>query len=198
MLIDTGGLTYKDLATSSLIPYFKSKRLYNIDCVFLTHEDFDHCGALTSLKEHFNIKSVIKSYELFPITIGNITFKNYNTFSYASEDENDNSLVIGFEIGNLKYLVTGDAPIEIENKIMETYSNIPCDILKVGHHGSKTSSSDAFIKYLSPKEAIISCGKNNKYGHPHDSVLKVLKNNNVTIKRTDILGTITYSNYKFL
>lgn len=198
VLIDTGGLSYKDLATSSLIPYFKSKRLYNIDCVILTHEDFDHCGALTSLQEYFKVKNVVKSYELFPIKIGNMTFRNYNVFSYASEEENDNSLVIGFEIGHLNYLVTGDAPIEIENKIMQHYSNIPCDILKVGHHGSKTSSSDTFIKYLSPKEAIISCGKNNKYGHPHDSVLKVLKNNNVVIKRTDILGTITYSNYKFL
>lgn len=198
VLIDTGGLTYKDLATSSLIPYFKSKRLYNIDCVFLTHQDFDHCGALDSLKEHFNVKNVVTSYKLFPIKIGNVEFKNYNIFSYSSSEENDNSLVIGFEIGKLNYLITGDAPIEIEKQITEHYSNIPCDILKVGHHGSKTSSLDAFIKYLSPKEAIISCGKNNKYGHPHDSVLKVLKNNNVTIKRTDILGTITYSNYKFL
>ena len=198
ILIDTGGLTYKDLATSSLIPYFKSKRLYNIDCVILTHQDFDHCGALDSLKEHFNVKNVVTSYELFPIKIGNIEFKNYNTISYSSAEENDNSLVIGFEIGKLNYLVTGDAPIEIENKIMERYSNIPCDVLKVGHHGSKTSTSDTFVKYLSPKEAIISCGKNNKYGHPHDSVIRTLKNNNVTIKRTDILGTITYSNYKFL
>ena len=81
---------------------------------------------------------------------------------------------------------------------MERYSNIPCDILKVGHHGSKTSTSDTFVKYLSPKEAIISCGKNNKYGHPHESVLRILKNNNITIRRTDILGTITYSNYKSL
>ncbi|MCR5309217.1 MAG: MBL fold metallo-hydrolase [Bacilli bacterium] len=198
VLIDTGGLAYKDLATSSLIPYFKRKRLYNIDCVFLTHDDYDHCGALDSLKEHFKVKNVIRKYDLFPIKIGKITFNNYNIFSYNSSEENDNSLVIGFSICKLNFLVTGDAPIEIENKIMEKYSNIPCDILKVGHHGSKTSTSDSFVKYLSPKEAVISCGKNNKYGHPNDSVIKILNNNGVVIKRTDILGTITYSNYKFL
>lgn len=198
VLIDTGGLTYKDLATSSLISFFKTQRLYNIDCVIITHQDYDHCGALDSLKEHFKVKNVITSYESFPIIIGNTTFNNYNIFSYNSEDENDNSLVLGFNIGDLNYLVTGDAPIEIENKIMENFSSIPCDILKVGHHGSKTSTSDSFVKYLSPKEAIISCGKNNKFGHPHDSVIRILKNNNVVIKRTDILGTITYSNYIFL
>ena len=196
-LIDTGGLSYKDLATSSLIPYFKKKRLYNIDTVFITHGDNDHCGALDSLKQHFNIKNVITSYELFPIKIGNITFTNYNQ-NCNNSDENMNSLVIGFSLINYNFLITGDAPIEIENEIMNKYESIPCDILKVGHHGSKTSSSDKFIKYLNPKEAVISCGIKNKYGHPDSSVLKILENNNVIIKRTDILGTITYSNYKFL
>ena len=198
VLIDTGGLTYKDLATSSLIPYFKQKRLYDIDLVILTHDDFDHSGALSSLQEHFRIKNVVDSSQSFPLSIGNMMFKNYNVFSNSSEDENVNSLVIGFSLMNMNFLVTGDAPIEIEKKIMETYSYIPCDVLKVGHHGSNTSTSDNFVKYLSPKVAIISVGKNNKYKHPNDSVLKTLKNNGVEIKRTDYLGTITYSNYKFL
>ena len=78
-----------------------------------------------------------------------------------------------------------------------TYSFIKCDVLKVGHHGSKTSTSDAFIKYLSPKEAIISVGKKNKYGHPDKSVIDILKRNNVVIKRTDIMGTISYTTFAF-
>lgn len=198
VLIDTGGLTYKDLATSSLIPYFKSKRLYNIDLVILTHNDFDHSGALESLKENFKIRNVITDYRSFPLTIGNLSFTNYNLFVNDSDEENMNSLVLGFSLLEKEFLITGDAPIEIENKIMDSFSNIPCDILKVGHHGSNTSTSDKFVKYLSPEEAVISVGKNNKYKHPNDSVLRILKNNNVEIKRTDILGTITYSNYKFL
>ena len=81
---------------------------------------------------------------------------------------------------------------------MEENTYIPCDVLKVGHHGSKTSSSDKFIKFLHPKEAIISVGKNNSYGHPNKSVLEILKENNVIIKRTDKMGTIVYSNYIFM
>ena len=80
---------------------------------------------------------------------------------------------------------------------MKTYSSIPCDILKVGHHGSKTSTCDEFIKYLSPKEAIISVGKKNKYGHPNQSVIDILNRNHVIIKRTDYMGTISYSTFAF-
>ena len=86
----------------------------------------------------------------------------------------------------------GDAPKKIENQIMKDNDYIPCDILKVGHHGSKYSSSDTFIKYLSPKVGIISCGKKNSYGHPHSEVISVLTKNHVYIRRTDLEGTITY------
>ena len=79
--------------------------------------------------------------------------------------------------------------------MMKEYNNIPCDILKVGHHGSKTSTSDAFIKWIKPEVGIISCGKNNKYGHPHQEVLNILKKNNVKVRRTDLEGTITYYYY---
>lgn len=198
ILIDTGGLTYKDLATSSLIPFFKSKRLYDIDLVVLTHDDYDHSGALSSLKANFKVKNVVNSSKYFPLKVKDFSLINYNNFIDEDSDENSKSLVIGFSLLNLNFLITGDAPIEIENKIMKNYANIPCDVLKIGHHGSNTSTSDKFIKYLNPKEAIISVGKNNKYGHPNDSVLKILSNNNVEVKRTDLLGTISYSNYKFL
>ncbi|MCQ2087594.1 MAG: MBL fold metallo-hydrolase [Bacilli bacterium] len=198
VLMDTGGLTYKDLASSSLIPYFKSKRLYKIDAVILSHDDYDHSGALESLQENFKVGNVYRDYSSFPLQIGDIEFKNYNIFYDSQNDENTNSLVIGFSLFNKDFLITGDAPIEVEKKIMEEFKEIPCDILKVGHHGSNTSTSDMFIKYLKPTEGVISVGKNNKYKHPNDSVIRILKENNVEIKRTDILGTITYSNYKFL
>ncbi|MCR4880035.1 MAG: ComEC/Rec2 family competence protein [Bacilli bacterium] len=195
ILIDTGGSTYKDIAKECLIPFFKKKQIYNIDLLITTHDDFDHSGAVNSLRNNFDVKNYIKEPEAFPLTINGITLTNYNNYQEEVSEENDTSLVIGFNLHNKDYLITGDAPKEIEYKIMADYSHIDCDILKVGHHGSNTSSSDTFIKYLSPEVGIISCGKNNKYGHPHKEVLNILKNNNVDIRRTDEEGSITYLSY---
>ncbi len=194
VLIDTGGLSYTDLAKESLIPFMQKQRIYNVDLVILTHDDYDHTGAYDSLKENFYVKSLVTEASSFPISVGGITFNNYNNHTDSGED-NNKSLVVGFHLGNRDYLITGDAPKEIENKMMNEYDHIPCDILKVGHHGSNTSTSDTFIKYLSPKEGIISCGVNNRFGHPHKEVINILKNNNVVIRRTDVEGTITYRNY---
>ncbi len=192
VLIDTGGSIYQDIATNSLIPFFKKNRIYNIDLLITTHDDYDHSGAVDSLIEHFTVKQYVNDYSLFPLTIGGMTFQNYNVYPELWNEENDCSLVIGFKTNKYNYLITGDAPKKIENQIMKDNESIPCDIFKVGHHGSNTSTSDQFVKYLSPKVGIISCGKNNKYGHPHDIVLTILKKNNVIIRRTDYEGTITY------
>ena len=192
VLIDTGGSIYQDIATECLIPYFKNKRIYDIDLLITTHDDFDHVGALESLKNNFTVKNIISNKESFPISINNINFYNYNTYFSSSSNENEQSLVIGFSLVNLDFLIMGDAPISIERKIMQDYHNIPCDIIKIGHHGSDTSSSNEFIRFLSPKEAIISVGVNN-YGHPKESVLTILKNNRVKIRETLKEGSIVYS-----
>ena len=192
VLIDTGGLSFKDVAVDCLIPYFKKNRIYDIDLLITTHDDFDHSGAVTSLVDHFKVKRYVTSYEKFPISINGLTFKNYNVYPDLWKEENDESLVIGFKTNNYNYLIMGDAPIKIEKQIIRDNQKIPCDILKVGHHGSKTSSSDAFIKYLSPKVGIISCGKDNKFGHPHQQAIAVLRKYHVKIRRTDLEGTITY------
>ena len=197
IFIDTGGLTYKNLANDCLIPYLKKKRVYNIDLVITTHNDYDHYGALSFLKENFKVKKVMTNTSFTPIQYGNLKFTNYNNHINSQVDENNKSLVIGFNLGNKDYLITGDAPKEIENYIMNEYKYIPCDILKVGHHGSSTSTSDEFVKWLNPDIGVISCGKNNKYGHPNQSVLNILKANNVTIRRTDLEGTISFINWSF-
>ena len=192
ILIDTGGLTYQDIARESLIPFFKKNRIYDIDLLITTHDDFDHSGGVDSLIDNFTVKRYVKDYRLFPISISGLTLKNYNVYPELWREENDESLVIGFKTNNCNYLIMGDAPIKIEKEIMKHNQIIPCDILKVGHHGSKTSTSDAFIKYLKPKVGIISCGKNNKFGHPHSAVLAILRKYHVKIRRTDLEGTITY------
>ena len=92
----------------------------------------------------------------------------------------------------LTFLLTGDAPKEIENKIINTY-DLDIDVLKVGHHGSNTSTSNKFIESIKPEVAIISCGKNNIYGHPHSEVINALIYNKVVIFRTDYDGSIKIS-----
>ena len=192
ILIDTGGSRYKDIATEVLIPFFKNEIIYKIDLLITTHDDFDHSGAVDSLIENFTVSNYIKDYSLFPINAYGLTLTNYNVYPDLWKEENDSSLVIGFNINNYNYLVMGDAPKKIENAIMKDNKYIPCDILKVGHHGSNTSTSEAFIKYLRPKVGIISCGVNNIYGHPHKEVIAILKKYSVAIRRTDEEGTITF------
>ena len=190
ILIDTGGSTYKDIATDVLIPYFKKNRIYDIDLLITTHDDFDHSGAVDSLISNFKVKRYVTDYKAFPISIDGLTLTNYNVYPELWKEENDESLVIGFNLNNLSYLVMGDAPKKVENQIIKNNKNFKFDVLKVGHHGSNTSSGEEFIKTVDPDIGIISCGRNNRYGHPHKATLNVLKKYDVTIRRTDLEGTI--------
>ena len=103
-------------------------------------------------------------------------------------NENDNSSVIYTELNNHKFLFMGDAGVEVEEDLIEKYNLQDIDVLKVGHHGSKTSSIKNFIKEINPKYSIISVGKNNRYGHPNNEVLNILDNSK--IYRTDWDGSI--------
>ena len=197
VMIDTGGLSYKDIAKETLIPFLEKKRIYNIDLLITTHNDFDHNGGAPSLISNFRVKRYVTNYLQFPITANGITFTNYNTYIESDSEDNDNSLVIGFKLHRKNYLVMGDAPKETEEKIIKDNPSLKCDILKVGHHGSKTSTSEKFIAHLKPKEAVISCGYQNIYGHPHKSVIDILNKYKVKIRRTDQEGTIKYRNYIF-
>ena len=197
ILIDTGGLTYTDIANGTLIPYLRKKRIYKIDAVFITHYDYDHYGALEGLQKEYKINNVYDYYSSFPVNVNGLTFNNYNTYGLTSNEENDRSLVLSFNILNKDFLIMGDAPKWVENEIVNDYESIPCDILKVGHHGSDTSSADKFIQYTSPEVAIVSCGKNNKFGHPNKSVVDTLNKYHIPIRRTDLEGTITYKELSF-
>lgn len=189
VLIDTGGLKYKDLATSSLINYFKKKEVYKLDVVIITHDDFDHNGALNSLITYFPVKQVLTSYDEFPYKIGNLLFENFNIYNFS--DNNDRSLVLMLNFYGNKFLFMGDTSKDVEEVIMKDF-NVDADYIKLGHHGSKTSTGEEFIRAVSPKEAIISCGLNNYYGHPNKEVLDILEKENIKIRRTDLEGTISY------
>ena len=113
-----------------------------------------------------------------------LQFLNTNTY----DNENDNSSVIYLNYAHYKFLFMGDASLKREKDILKSYQLSHIDFLKVGHHGSDTSSSKEFIESINPKYSIISVGKNNRYGHPKDSVLNILSNSK--IYRTDLDGSI--------
>ncbi len=193
-LIDTGGLTYNDIATNSLIPFLKKNRIYSLDAVFITHYDFDHSGGYESLASHFKVGNVYdySNFDEFESSIFKV--KNLNVYNELWDEENDKSLVLKFELNDTSFLIMGDAPSKIEDQIIKDNPTLDIDVLKVGHHGSKTSSSLDFLKVITPKEAVISCGKNNIYHHPNEETLTNLKKVNARIRRTDLEGSITYKN----
>ena len=120
------------------------------------------------------------------LKIGGYDFAFLNNSIY--KNENDNSSVIYTKIKNTKLLLMGDAGIAVEKEIISKYNLSNIDILKVGHHGSDTSSSPSFINKVTPKICLISVGKGNWYGHPKESVLETL--HNCDLYRTDFNGTI--------
>ena len=213
ILIDTGGIynSSYSIAKNKTIPYLKSIGITCLDYIIITHGDYDHMGEAINLVKEFKVNKVIfnignyNDLELELIDIlkeKNIKkYKNIkkinmdanilyflNTREY--NDENNNSSVIYLIYNNIKFLFMGDSGIDRENDIIKKYNLDNIDILKVGHHGSNTSSSKYFIDKINPKYSIISVGKNNWYGHPNDEVLNNLKD--TIIYRTDIDGSIIF------
>ncbi len=211
-MIDTGGkikYTKESWAQSSksynltdnTIKFLKSKGIRKIDYLFLSHGDYDHAGEALNIINNYSVNKVfinkgnINELEKDILSKAKVTnninlkywqISNLNTQIY--EEENDNSLVLYFNIYNYSFLFMGDASTKVEEDILNNYNLKPINFLKVAHHGSNTSSSSAFVNYIKPKYAIISVGKNNIYNHPHIETLNNLKNS--TILRTDLDGTI--------
>lgn len=211
ILIDTGGIFYKDQVNNILIPYFKSIGVKKINYLILTHGDYDHIGNAINLVDNFKVDNVIfncgdynnlekelievlnkkkiKYYSCIKeLNIDDNKLYFLNTKEY--NNENDNSNVIYTELNGYKFMFMGDAGIEKEEDILDKYNLSNIDVLKVGHHGSRTSSSKEFIDEINPKYSIISVGKNNRYGHPNKEVLNNLKQSNVY--RTDQDGSIMF------
>ncbi len=184
------------------------------------HGDFDHLGSSNNLVNNFKVKKVIfnkddyNELELNLIkllkqknipyykNIREINIDNNKLYFLDSElynNENDNSNIIYTELNNYKLLFMGDAGTKVEKDILEKYNLKNIDVLKVGHHGSKTSSSKEFIEELKPKYSIISVGKNNRYGHPNDSVLENLTNSKIyrTDKDRSVMFRIKNDSLKF-
>lgn len=157
---------------------------YSIDKVIFNNGPFNNLE--NSLIKILRNKKINYYSNVNELKIDNYKLQFLNTKKY--DNENDNSSVIYFEYNNYKFLFMGDARVEREKDILNEYNLKNIDFLKVGHHGSNTSSSKQFIDKIKPKYSLISVGKKNRYGHPKDSVLDILKNSK--IYRTDLDGSI--------
>ena len=212
ILIDTGGNYNYEISKNIIIPYLKSKGINKIDYLILTHGDYDHMGESINLIENFKVEKVIFNCSEFndlekelikvlekkkikyyscikELNIDNSKLYFLQTKEY--DNENDNSNVIYTKLSGYKFMFMGDASsITTEKEILNKYNLPDIDVLKVGHHGSRTSSSKDFINEINPKYSIISVGKNNRYGHPNKEVLNNLENSK--IYRTDQDGSIMF------
>ena len=217
-LIDTGGILQLNndkydynITNNRTIPYLKSKGIKKIDNLILTHGDYDHMGDAINLVNNFKVEKVIfncgKFNDLEKELIKVLDKRKIKYYSCINElniddnklyflqtkeydNENDNSNVIYTKINGYKFMFMGDAGVDKEKDILEKYNMSNIDVLKVGHHGSKTSSSKKFIDEINPKYGVISVGKNNKYGHPNKEVLNNLSDSK--IYRTDEDGSILF------
>ena len=217
LLIDGGGLWGSfDIGERVVAPYLWRKRIRAIDVLILSHSDFDHSGGLAFILKHFNVGQIwlsqwqaptktfytllalaeekkIPCYMLSEQTrllhLGEVTFHFLNPKdSFLNARTNNLSLVFKMTYKNFSILFTGDIEKEIENHLL--LKDIQSTILKVPHHGSKTSSSDAFLRKVSPSLAVMSLGTHNRYHFPHEQVLKRYEDLRIPIWRTDEKGTL--------
>ena len=219
VLIDTG----TDDSQYRFSEYLRSYNVKKVDCLVITHPHSDHIGGARRILEDFPVGTVMmcesdssskyletvlniideKGIKLVaPLRgdvygIGNIRMRILSPPSEADTAENDGSIVMRVEWGETTFLLAGDAESEAEARIIADFppEYIKSDVLKVGHHGSYTSTSDEFLDVVKPEWAVISCGYMNLYSHPHSEVLRRLKNHGVqdeNILRTDERGDIVF------
>lgn len=214
VLIDAGDEAH----AKKVVSYIREQGIEKLDLVIATHPDADHIGGMDKVIKNFDIDvfampdvsaktnqykqiqrelktkkmKATRLYQGDEVQIDdNIDFEILSPVRGKKyDDTNEYSIVAKIVYKDTSFILMGDATMENEVDIINKVPDIDIDVLKLGHHGSSTSSSDYFITKTSPNIAIISCGKNNKYGHPHQEVMRVLKKHGVTPYRTDKMGDI--------
>lgn len=220
-MIDAGShFSFTDMKATKTVynqvikPYLYYRGIDVIDGVFLSHDHIDHTGSLQFLLEEFHVKEVFISpyhpverelLELFKenktiLTViqptekfarSNLQFQVLHPVK-DHHDENDNSLIIYSKIGGISWLFNGDASTHNELDLIKTFPKLKVDVLKVGHHGSNTSTHETFLETIEPRYALISAGENNVYGHPTPNIIERLQAYGISVYRTDQDGAIEY------
>lgn len=194
VMIDCGQSLYRDNVERIIFPFLENKNIHTIDTLILTHDDFDHSGGYDHLKEKVKIKQVIKNSK-DKVNVENPFYLLLQ--ERMAKDENDSSIISYFTYDHLNYLFMGDASKEIEKQLMDAY-DLKADVIKVGHHGSNTSSDAAFLDSLDCRIALISAGYKNKYDHPSTETLKTLDHLHIHTFCTSTNGSIAiYSLHDF-
>lgn len=206
-----------------IVPFLKYRGIREIDTLIISHGDLDHIGGLQAVVSQFPVKRVIRNAlrpqskteeELMALLIDRgatiVTVFNHDAhlieegitwqFLHPSDTEqsiegtsNHQSVVLLMSIYQHRLLFTGDIEKETEDQLLAQWQLPPVDVLKVAHHGSKTSTQAHWLAHIQPKEAIISCGRKNRYGHPSPIVIQRLQKYQARIWRTDQHGGITIS-----
>ena len=212
MLYDGGNVDDGSLVVS----YLQQQGVEELQYVFCSHAHEDHVGGLAAALAYFPAHHVyapvteadtkcfrdfVKYTQQQGLSVevpaagtvwqlGSATVTQLGPVAQYS-DTNDTSLVLRLDYGSTSFLLTGDMEADAERDLVNTGANLKADVLQVGHHGSSTSTSYLFLNSVLPEMGVISCGVNNKYGHPHEETLSILRDAGVDVYRTDLLGTIT-------
>ena len=223
-LIDGGGNNSFSTGENVILPYLKSKGIETVDFVFITHNDSDHIKGIIEIFDKIHIKNLFlpinnekdenyehiialaedKNVPVYFLKNGDnlklgedITFNVLHpSETFYNKEDNNNSLVLNMKYKNNSMLFTGDIEKMAEDFLIENNEDLSADILKIAHHGSKTSTTLDFIEKVSTDAALISCKENNIYNHPDEEVINTLKENNINIYRTDLNGDISINFYK--
>ncbi len=219
LLIDAGENGHE----TEVLNYLRSTGVKRLDYIIATHQHSDHIGGLPEVLEEFGADNLImprltkaqtptnSTYTAFLkavkasdakvisakpgliYALGDAEFEILGPVTDDCEDINSMSAVTKITYGETSFLITGDAERDEELEIMDNGAYLDCDVLRVGHHGSSTSSCKPFLDAVTPEVCVISCGADNDYGHPHDKVLDRLENYTDDIYRTDICGSIVFT-----
>ncbi|WP_128526399.1 DNA internalization-related competence protein ComEC/Rec2 [Halobacillus litoralis] len=196
----------KKTADQVILPFLKSKGIDHMNAMFISHQDSDHSGSAPFILNEIDVEQIIVSQYYVSQWSGEDTLRveagdrisvagHVFHILHPGDDQgepNDNSLVLDSMIGGKRWLFTGDISTKVEDIILKKHSSLWVDVLKVGHHGSRTSTSRAWVDRLNPEIALISAGVDNRYGHPHAEVTERLEKRGVLLLETNRHGAVQF------